>query len=135
MAASPCRPSSPQVLEADDGVMLVGKGDKFQLWNPKRWQARRDADRDKMAAFVRGLVGRRRMSGHDGTFPCSLNEVVDALQPRDGGRYVDGTFGAGGYTTRDARSRRLRGDRASTAIPMPLPPARRWPSAMRRACA
>ena len=49
MAASPCRPSSPQVLEADDGVMLVGKGDKFQLWNPKRWQARRDADRDKMA--------------------------------------------------------------------------------------
>ena len=44
-----------QVLEADDGVMLVGKGDKFQLWNPGRWQARRDSDRDKMAAFVRGL--------------------------------------------------------------------------------
>ena len=33
------------------------------------------------------------------TSPFSLNEVVDALQPRDGGRYVDGTFGAGGYTT------------------------------------
>ena len=31
--------------------------------------------------------------------PVMLNEVVDALQPRDGGRYVDGTFGAGGYTT------------------------------------
>ncbi len=30
--------------------------------------------------------------------PVLLNEVVDALQPRDGGRYVDGTFGAGGYT-------------------------------------
>jgi 16S rRNA (cytosine1402-N4)-methyltransferase len=27
-----------------------------------------------------------------------LNEVVDALQPRDGGRYVDGTFGGGSYT-------------------------------------
>ena len=27
-----------------------------------------------------------------------LTEVVDALQPRDGGRYVDGTFGVGGYT-------------------------------------
>ena len=26
-----------------------------------------------------------------------LNEVVDALSPRDGGVYVDGTFGAGGY--------------------------------------
>jgi len=46
-----------QVLEVEDGVMLVGKGDKFQLWNPKRWQARRDADRAKMEAFVRGLTG------------------------------------------------------------------------------
>ena len=46
-----------EVLEADDGVMLVGKGEKFQLWNPKRWQGRRDADRAKMEAFVRGLTG------------------------------------------------------------------------------
>jgi MraZ protein len=46
-----------QVLEADEGVMLVGKGEKFQLWNPKRWQARRDTDRGKMEAFVRGLSG------------------------------------------------------------------------------
>jgi 16S rRNA (cytosine1402-N4)-methyltransferase len=30
--------------------------------------------------------------------PVLLSEVVDALQPRDGGVYVDGTFGAGGYT-------------------------------------
>ena len=44
------------LLEADDGVMVVGKGEKFQLWNPSRWQARRDADREKMAAFVRGLT-------------------------------------------------------------------------------
>ena len=30
--------------------------------------------------------------------PVMVAEVVAALQPRDGGRYVDGTFGAGGYT-------------------------------------
>ena len=47
-----------EVLEStSEGVMLVGKGEKFQLWNPKRWQARRDSDRAKMLAFVRGLDG------------------------------------------------------------------------------
>ena len=39
------------------------------------------------------------MSAHDGHVPVLMNEVVDALQPRDGGRYVDGTFGGGGYTS------------------------------------
>lgn len=33
--------------------------------------------------------------GHE---PVMIDEVIAALQPRDGGRYVDGTFGAGGYT-------------------------------------
>lgn len=46
-----------EALEATDGVMLVGKVDKFQLWNPARWQARRAAEREKMAAFVRNLGG------------------------------------------------------------------------------
>lgn len=44
-----------EALEAVDGVMLVGKVDRFQLWNPARWQARRAAEREQMVAFVRGL--------------------------------------------------------------------------------
>lgn len=35
------------------------------------------------------------MTGH---IPVLLNEVVDALAPKGGETYVDGTFGAGGYT-------------------------------------
>ena len=30
--------------------------------------------------------------------PVMLREVVTALNPRDGAVFVDGTFGAGGYT-------------------------------------
>jgi 16S rRNA (cytosine1402-N4)-methyltransferase len=36
------------------------------------------------------------MSGH---VPVMLNEVLDALSPRDGAHYVDGTFGGGGYAS------------------------------------
>mgnify|MGYP001154678951 CR=1 FL=1 len=34
-----------------------------------------------------------------GHLPVMLNEVLEMLQPRDGGQHVDGTFGGGGYST------------------------------------
>ena len=36
------------------------------------------------------------MSGH---LPVMLREVIEALSPRDGAQYVDGTFGGGGYSS------------------------------------
>ncbi len=32
-----------------------------------------------------------------GHTPVMLREAIEALSPRDGAIYVDGTFGAGGY--------------------------------------
>ncbi len=37
------------------------------------------------------------VSATPGHIPVLLSEVVDALSPRDGGIYVDGTLGGGGY--------------------------------------
>jgi 16S rRNA (cytosine1402-N4)-methyltransferase len=56
------------------------------------------------------------MSGH---VPVMLAEVVEAMRPRDGGHYVDGTFGGGGYAKAllDAAQCRVLGiDRDPSAI-------------------
>ena len=42
------------------------------------------------------MSGAERLNG--GHRPVLLREVLAALEPRDGGIYVDGTFGAGGYS-------------------------------------
>ena len=40
----------------------------------------------------------RHLSAVGGHRPVMLREVLEVLNPRDGGIYVDGTFGAGGYS-------------------------------------
>ena len=46
--------------------------------------------------------------------PVLGREVLASLQPREGGIYVDATFGAGGYSAPSSRPRR-RESSASTA--------------------
>ena len=41
------------------------------------------------------MKGSRSGASHD---PVLIDEVIGSLQPRAGGQYVDGTFGAGGYS-------------------------------------
>jgi 16S rRNA (cytosine1402-N4)-methyltransferase len=44
------------------------------------------------------MTAPRNATGRGGHQPVMLREVLDALSPRAGGIYVDGTFGAGGYS-------------------------------------
>jgi 16S rRNA (cytosine1402-N4)-methyltransferase len=45
------------------------------------------------------MTGDEDVAAPGGHTPVLLNEVIEVLRPHDGGIYVDGTFGAGGYTT------------------------------------
>lgn len=46
----------------------------------------------------RGTDYRSAAGGPTRHIPVLLPQVIEALQPKDGGIYIDGTFGAGGYT-------------------------------------
>ena len=43
-------------------------------------------------------VGLTAAGGPARHIPVMLSEVIEALEPRDGKHFIDGTFGAGGYT-------------------------------------
>ena len=48
-----------------------------------------------MAGRGEGLTAAGGPARH---IPVMLSEVIDALEPKDGEHFIDGTFGAGGYT-------------------------------------
>jgi 16S rRNA (cytosine1402-N4)-methyltransferase len=60
-----------------------------------------DRRRDRVLGFQAAMKNSRSQhisqpsAAH---IPVMLNEVLQALRPEDGGIYVDGTFGAGGYS-------------------------------------
>ena len=70
--------------------------------------------------------------GPSATFPCCFPRCCRRSRRRTASAYIDGTFGAGGYTEAilDRRAR-LRACSASTAIPPPSPPASAWPRSIR----
>ena len=96
---------------------FVGLGHKFQIWEPDRFQselaeATQKVRALKAAARLSGGGAQRARStgmtaGGDGSavaggpaphIPVLGRPALDFLNVRDGGVYIDGTFGAGGYT-------------------------------------
>ena len=65
---------------------------------PRGGRRQRPAAHDADAADRRAPLDAPPAGDRPPTFPVLLDEVVAALAPRDGAIYVDGTFGAGGYS-------------------------------------
>ncbi len=96
-----------------DTAIFVGQGFKFQIWEPQRFAERQRETRAHLRSVTRGLG----QSGQ-GNPTCANRESEPTLADRSaqcrsscrrcwstsnvtqGGRYIDGTFGAGGYSAR-----------------------------------
>ncbi len=75
-----------------------------------------------------------RTPGTSAHTPVLLQEVLEVIGPRDGAIYVDGTFGAGGYSTAilDAADCRVFGiDRDPHALKTGEELAQRYPGRLR----
>ncbi len=59
-----------------------------------------EAQADKLTQHADTPAGASEHEDYSRHIPVMLEEVVSALQPEAGKLYVDGTFGAGGYTKR-----------------------------------
>ncbi len=135
-----------------DRVAFVGRNHFFQLWEPSQFEAYRAEAR---GAAHRASPGPRRVREYTGMMadhgpavmpadggpvrhvPVLLDPVLAALDPKPGERFVDGTFGAGGYSTAilDRGASVLGIDRDPTAIAgagrfsTAIPPCRCIPAA------
>ena len=110
-------------------VAFVGLGHKFQIWDFGHFQNELAEATEKVRALKGELgsqVAARKSAGSTGMtagsggsavaggsalhIPVLGRSAVDFLNVRDGGVYIDGTFGAGGYTRAILASRELQSD-------------------------
>src|SRR6185312_11680168 len=99
--------AAQQIPCGNQGVSLGsrGIGHRQRFWHiapehlGKAGKSRRNGPvRSEFARFLRPLTRSLRMSEAISHIPVLGREAVDMLAPREGGIYVDATFGAGGYS-------------------------------------
>ncbi len=94
-------PALRQYAALDHHVVLVGQGNKFELWDEAQVAgANRPHDhlsRRRPSARARRVFALMPNGGH---VPVLLEEAVAALAIKPEGTYVDATFGRGGHARR-----------------------------------
>ena len=114
------RHAQERMRESPTRSTFVGLGHKFRIWEPGRFRAELAEATEKVRAFKQELGARMMaaeapktarstgmMTGSGSSavagglarhIPVLARRAVEWLNVRDGGLYVDATFGAGGYS-------------------------------------